>query len=335
LLDAARSPASFWQTALAVITGPDQGPPPRFIKQAREADSMKQQQGISVRSQGVSPGSNKLVGAISAAALLSTVFLGACGSGAVDDLADEIADALVCGLSNCKQSDSLRLEDISPRYQLTQQNGQVRVDARLGQSANVVTVVQPSGADHLSASIGNQRRDLADQDGKRKQYSVLLADASEQPTVSVNFVRGSELHTSTVSFPKPFALVAPTGTPMIARSAGKFLVQMSQPYANQMALSVSMACKRADGSSFTSKEDPLAHAPEAGNYRIGTLDLDATLNRASLNANSSSPSLVQSCELTFQWTLRQSGTLAATLSRHGSIVAERSISQTASYDARL
>jgi hypothetical protein len=318
----------FWQTAPAVKTG-HPSPSPRPINQG--VDKMLNQRTSRCSQGAFISASGGLYGGVTITALLSTLMLSACGDGIVDDIVDD----LTCAVTNCKQSSSLNVADISPRFKVTQEGGRVRVEGRLGQSANLMTVVQPSGSDHLSASLGAERRDLKDEDGKRTSYSVVFVDSSEQPTVSVNFVRGSELHTSTVSFPKPFALVAPTGTPMIARSAGKFLVQMSQPYASQMALSVSMACKRADGSSFTSKEEPLASAPEAGNYRIGTLDLDATLNRASLNANPSSPSLVQSCELTFHWTLRQTGQVAATLSRHGSIVAERSIKQTASYDARL
>ncbi|MCV2353107.1 hypothetical protein LNV09_02905 [Paucibacter sp. B2R-40] len=264
---------------------------------------------------------------------MSTLLLTACGG----SLVDAIVDDLTCAVTNCKDSATLNVDDISPKFTVTQDKGQVRVEGRLGYSANLITVVHPSGNDHMSASVGNQRRDLEDEDGKRTNYSVFLADASEQPIVTANFVRGSELHGSTVTMPKAFSVVAPTGSPMIGRSSGKFLVQLSQPYSDQMSLSVSMVCKRADGSSFDSKGEPLASAPEANAYRISTLELDTALNRASYNYNTQSPnsSLVQTCELSFQWVLRQTGTVASTLNRHSSIVAERRAQNTANYDARL
>ena len=140
------------------------------------------------RSQGATAVSTNFYVGISTAALLSTLLLSACG----DSIVDEIVDDLTCAVTNCKPSDTLKVDDISPRFTVTQDNGQVRVQGRLGYSANVITVVQPSGNDHMSASVGNQRRDLADEDGKRRSYIVLLADASEQPVVTANFVRGSE-----------------------------------------------------------------------------------------------------------------------------------------------
>ncbi len=287
----------------------------------------------STDSQGSETVSIKLYGGISAAALLSTLLLSACGGSIVEAIVDDVT----CAVTNCKLSDTLKLDDISPKFTVTQENGQVKVEGRLGYSANLLTVVHPSGNDHMSASVGGQRRDLVDEDGKRTNYSVFLADTSEQPIVTANFVRGSELHGSTVTMPKAFSVVAPSGTPMIARSAGKFVVQLSQPYSDRMGLGVNMACKRADGSSFDSKGEPLGVASEGSNYRIGTLDLDAALNRASVNFNPNSPntSPVQTCELTFRWQLSQTGTVASTLNRHAEIVARRIASQNASYDARL
>jgi hypothetical protein len=289
---------------------------------------------FAARSQGAdSSASTRLYGAVTVAALLSTLLLSACGGSIVDAIVDD----LTCAVTNCKDSATLKVDEISPRFTVTQENGRVKVEGRLGHSANLLTVVHPSGNDHMSASVGNQRRDLEDEDGKRTNYSVYLADASEQPIVTANFVRGSELHGSTVTMPKTFSVVAPTGTPMIGRSSGKFLVQLSQPYTNQMGVSVSMACKRADGSNFDSKNESLSSAPEGNGYRISTLDLDVALNRASVNFNPNSPnsSLVQTCDLTFQWTVSQTGTVASTLNRHSSIVAERRVKHTATYDARL
>jgi len=269
--------------------------------------------------------------------LLSGLALSACGGSEIQSFIDDIVDDTICGVTNCKESETLKVEDISPRYKVTQDNGLVKIDARLSQSANLITVVRPSGSDRMSASIGALRVDLTDISGRRSDYSAKIADASEEPMVTINFHRGADVYTSTVKMPKPFSVQSPTGTPLIARSSGQFKVQMTQLPSSNMSLLVAAQCRRADGSSFESKGEPLGVALDGAAYRISTLDLDLVLNRASKGIDPANPntSLVQSCDLSFNWTLNNVGSMAPGLNRYGSIVASRSAAQKASYDARL
>ncbi|MFY7867280.1 hypothetical protein [Roseateles sp.] len=266
--------------------------------------------------------------------LLSGLALSACGG---SNFIDEFVEDTICGVTNCKESETLKVEDISPRYKVTQDNGVVKIDARLSQSANLITVVRPSGSDRMSASIGALRVDLTDISGRRSDYSAKIADASEEPVVTINFHRGAEVYPSTVTMPKPFSVQSPTGTPLIARSTGQFKVQMTQLPSSKMSLLVAAQCRRADGSSFESKGEPMGVALDGAAYRISTLDLDLALNRASKGVDPATPntSLVQSCDLNFQWTLNNVGSMAPGLNRYGSIVASRSAAHKASYDARL
>ncbi|MEJ6004896.1 hypothetical protein WG899_05015 [Paucibacter sp. AS339] len=277
------------------------------------------------------------ISGVTALALLSALVLSACGGGTLQEQIDNFIDNSACALSNCKQSDTLRIEDIRPEYKITQDQGIVRVESRLGFGDNPFSIVYRSGSDRLSAAIGAQRIDLSDDTGKGIVYVAKLADTTEQPSVAVNFHRGSQVYTSTITMQKPFSVVSPTGVALIARSAGQFKVQMSQAPAGGMAVMVSAQCVRADGTSFDSKDLGLGTSIDGASYRISTLDLDLALNTASKNYNPNSPnsSLVQTCDLSFNWTQRMTGTTATGMHRSGWIESLRSASHKASYDARL
>lgn len=273
-----------------------------------------------------------------AASLLGSLILSACGGGgSVQDQVRDFIDHTACTLTNCKQSDTLRIEDIRPEYRVSQDQGMVRIESRLGFGDNPFSVVYRSGADRLSGGIGGQKVDLVDDNGKGTTYAAKLADSTEQPSVFVNFHRGGEVFTSSITMQKPFSVVAPSGVPLIARSTGVFKVQMSQPASSGMAVLVSAQCKRADGSSFDSNDLFIGNTVDGNSYRISTLDLDLVLNQASKNYNPNSPnsSLVQTCELTFNWTHRITGTTASGMHRSGWIESLRKTIQKASYDARL
>jgi hypothetical protein len=273
-----------------------------------------------------------------AASLLGSLMLSACGGGgSVQDQVKDFIDHTACTLTNCKQSDTLRIEDIRPEYRVSQDQGMVRIESRLGFGDNPFSVVYRSGADRLSGGIGGQKVDLVDESGKGTTHVGKLADSTEQPSVFVNFHRGGEVFTSSITMQKPFSVVSPSGVPVIARSTGVFKVQMSQPASSGMAVLVTAQCKRADGTSFDSKDLFLSNTVEGNSYRISTLDLDLVLNQASKNYNPNSPnsSLVQTCELSFNWTHRITGTTASGMHRSGWIESLRRTSQAASYDARL
>ncbi len=272
-----------------------------------------------------------------AAALSGSLLLSACGGSSLQEQIDFVIDNTACALTNCKQSHTLRVEDIRPEYKVTQEGGQVRVESRLGFGDNPFSVVYRSGSDRLSASVGALQVDMTDDTGKGITYMAKLADATEQPKVLVNFHRDGVAYTSSITMQKPISVVSPSGVPLIARSAGVFKVEMNQAAGSGMSVLVSAQCKRADGTSFDSKDLGLVNNIDGNGYRISTLDLDLALNTASKNYNPNSPntSLVQSCDLNFTWTHRITGTTASGMHRSGWIQSLRSASHKASYDARL
>ena len=265
------------------------------------------------------------------------LFLSACGGGG------GIEEAAGCSLLNCKESATLQVTDISPRYLVTQSGtNRVRVEARLGQSANLLTTVRPSGSDRLSASVGSQRADLGDTDGKRMAFAAEFSESAAQPSVTVMFHRGGETHVSTVTLPAAFSVTAPAGTSYLARSAGKLLVNLSLAKPAQAGASAHVVCQRIDGSFFENKTVTLpssydAQAGALGQYRIDTLTLDAALNEASRLANNSNINtpLVAACEMDVSWIHGVQGQLAAGMNRHGSIQAQRTARHRVNYDARL
>nr|WP_295082969.1 hypothetical protein [uncultured Roseateles sp.] len=270
--------------------------------------------------------------------------LSACGGGSaeIDHFVKDTTEASLCVLYNCTESDTVVVGDISPKYVVTQSSGgQVHVAARLGKTANLLTVVRPTKGDTLTASLGGQQSELRNIDKYRMDYAVDFADGSAQPSVVVNFVRAGEAHASSVTMPAPFRILSPTGPINLGRQSGFLWVRMDLAGDAPLSLQTALSCVRADGSSFKgdtavpSSYDANANGGPA--WRVSTLDLDLALNNVGLGLGGSTPnkSPVQSCELDFNWLLSKPGKTAATLSKYSSIRAERSAGQHISYDARL
>lgn len=271
----------------------------------------------------------------SAAGML--LILSACGGGsAADDVANKISTGILCGLFNCKDSADLALQDISTRFVVTQRNGVVLVDAGLGQSANIVTVVRTSGNDQLSASANGQTVPLSATDELRSRYSAQIPDASVQPVVTVNFIRGGTAYPNMVTLPAVFSIVNPAGPVTLARSAGKLRVQFSRNMQGNLSIRVAMKCTRYDGSSFNEQSD-LPFKLESDAYRIDTLDLDRALNARSVaaNNNNANTALVSYCDLELIWSNYTTGTTHPSLNKYSIISGERSASHQVFYDARL
>jgi len=266
--------------------------------------------------------------------------LSACGgSGPGDDF----DNAMSCIFANCKDSDTLKVADISALYTVSQSGGNVRVDAQLGQSANLLTRLRLTSQDRLSATVGNQRAELTATDSTQLFYAANFSNGTAQPSASVEFQRGADSYTSTVTMPAAFSVVAPTGTSLLARSSGKLLVHLSLPVSVQATASANLIdCVRVDNSHFSAQAVPVASSwddPAApnGRYRIDTLALDKTLNERSANANNNNAStaLVASCELELVWTYRLNGTISPGMNQHGYISALRTASHKIVYNSRL
>jgi hypothetical protein len=274
-----------------------------------------------------------------ALALASSLCLTGCGGGA-DDLIKRLGEVTSCSGKDCKDSSSLRPEEIRANYLISQNAGSVKVEASFSLSTNSATLVSLSGKDTLSASIGSQSNSLSDIDGSGTKYTANLADASPQASVNVSFNRGSEAFVSNVSMPKQFAIVSPNEQIVLGRSTGSLYVQLDVASDAAISASTKMRCQRADASVFeaTTALKSVYEPGAAGGaaYRIDTLELDQALNDASKALNSANPnlSLVRSCDLELIWTLSQSGQSATAMSKNSSISAQRSASHLLQYDAR-
>ena len=271
----------------------------------------------------------------SAACML--LILSACGGGSAGTIeGNAVGTEIACALLNCKDSADLALQDISTHFVVTQRNGVVQINGRLGQSANIVTVVRPSGNDQLSASSNGQAVPLSATDELRSRYSAQIPDASVQPVVTVNFIRGGTAYPNMVTLPAVFSIVNPAGPVTLARSAGKLRVQFSRNMQGNLSIRVAMKCTRYDGSSFNEQSDlPFKLEPDA--YRIDTLDLDRVLNARSVaaNNNNANTALVSYCDLELIWSNYTTGTTHPSLNKYSTISGERSASHQVFYDARL
>ncbi|WP_077037122.1 hypothetical protein [Pelomonas sp. KK5] len=269
---------------------------------------------------------------------LATLLVAGCGGGGIGE---DIGNAFGCALSNCKESNTVSTDNVSPRFTVTQQAGVIHVDAWLSQSANLLTTLMPSPGDSLTASDGDAAAvPLRDSTGgQRMRWERDFNDAGAQPRVTINFVRNGTVYPNTVSFPRPIAIAAPTGTLQIRRSAGTVDVALNAPdLPKPPGLAADASCSRSDHSSFTATAiglSPLADETDPRLFHLSTLRLDDALNQASVSANQNNPltAPVASCTLKLVWTVTQNGTVDAALNQHGWIIATRSVNQAASYDA--
>lgn len=276
--------------------------------------------------------------ALAGVALAALTVLPGCGG--IDDVADEMAAAIVCTFEGCRESETLQVDEIAPEYRVTQENGTVNVRASFGKSANVVSTVRLSGGDYASASSGGQSSRLHDA-GDRKVYAVDLRDASEQPTVTVNFHRGGAVHASTVTLPKPMHMLEPTGTVSLTRSQTKLNVRLDVAREAVITADANISCARADGTRFEAQR---AYVPTrldtsgapAGVYMLDIASLHGVLTElgAAADANAQrNTSAVNRCELTLYWRHEVKGTTAPGMNRHGYVIGERSVSLRANYEA--
>jgi hypothetical protein len=97
----------------------------------------------------------------------------------------------------------------------------------------------------------------------------LLADNTTQALANIQFQRGNEYFPASVTLPAPFSILSPSGPVNLNRSAGKLRVQLSRDVSNGVYISLSLQCRRTDGSSFTDITD---FNPRLDNdaYRIDT-----------------------------------------------------------------
>lgn len=269
---------------------------------------------------------------------MGVLILSGCGGGGNpgEDIGNAIGQGVSCAFLNCKESSDLALTDISTRFSVSQNNGVVQVSAGLGQSANLLTVVRPSGSDKLVASGNGQSVILTDNSsGMRTSYSGQFNDNSAQPVVTVSLQRGADNYPATVTIPSAFSITTPAAVSNLPRSAVKMRVQFSRSMPGYVYASMSANCNRTDGSSFTDSTD-INHKLDPDAYRIDTLDLDAVLNARSQAKNNNNPNtaLVSTCTIDFTWTNYVTGTVSSSLNKYSEIRGLRSVTHRVNYDSR-
>lgn len=281
-----------------------------------------------------------------ALSLLLPVVVASCGggSGPLGDVDDSMSEALNCTFRNCTESTTLRTDEISLRFTAEQgaSDSQVKVSGFVSKSANLLTTVLLQPAETLSASVdGGAETALHNPDGKRLDHEASLPASTAEPRVSLVFTREGVRHVSSAVLPPRFAVAAPTGTPLLARSAGSLTVKLAPAPQGVSALGASIhgRCSRKDGSHFdVRRRNVVTRANrEAGIHFIDTLTLDADLNAVSQGANNNVPStsLVSRCELHVIWTASNAGTPPSTLNRHSIFSASRTAGHAIVYDAWL
>jgi len=283
----------------------------------------------------------RLHGGISLLALASAAsMLAACGGSP----GVEIAEFYDCALTNCKDSELLSTDALSPRAVIRGEGSVLNISTQVGQSANLLTRVRLTGADRLYAQTSSQRIELRDSDGKGSSYTGSLTVSGEEPSLSIVLERRGEQHVNSVTLPKSFSVLAPVGPVNLGLKTGKLMVNLGHAGGSSVDNLSSLRCTRKDGSSFSggrSDNYSLPFVIESVNgspwVRINTADLDLSLNQhsSSLDTNAPNTSPVQTCEIAVSWRVYRMGSTASTLSRYSSVRGERAASQSISYDARL
>lgn len=265
------------------------------------------------------------------------------GCGGVSSIGEDIGNGIACGVRNCTESSQLHLDEISPHFTATQAAGDdsVVITGFLGKSANLLTTVLMAPDESLRASVdGRAEVAMSNPDGQRWDYVLRQPASSAQPVVRVVFTRGGTRHVSEVTLPPGFAVLQPTGTPLLTRSGAALSVRLSQSSAVTAFPTATGSCSRSDGSSFALDGTALTARAEVsvlGGYRLEPATVDASLTERSrsLNNNDTRTPAVTRCDMVVTWTQELVGTTPATMNRHGVIRGRRTASHGLSYDARL
>jgi hypothetical protein len=270
--------------------------------------------------------------------------LAGCGgnpvTAAAEDIGNSIGKAIDCGFLQCRESNTLSVDQIATFYTVSQSGSDVHVDAQMSKGNAAISTLLLSPGDTLSASIGSQTEPLADiSSGMRMHYAVDIGDSQSQPTVMVNFSRSGLSYSSTVVVPAQFAILAPNAPINVTLASGSFNVQLGIPDPSILSAGVSGNCTRVDGSSFDASTglayNYVGKVSGGTSYQVRAMDLDNALNAdGQFLSNPRNLSPVQACNLKLIWTQSRSGTISPAMSSHSTIVGQTSVVQQVYYNAQ-
>lgn len=262
------------------------------------------------------------------------------GGGGFSDAGNAIGKGTACALLNCVNSGTLTLNEVRPTYVVTQNGTDVHVTASIGKGGSLISVVQLSDSDTLSASVANQSVALVDSSNTGLSYFADLVDGDVQPAVTVTFARSGTNYPSTVTLPKQFALLSPTAPLNVTRAMPSFTVQLGIANDSQLTLNMVGHCTRVDATSFA-VSDSMGYASAgavtggtAYQVNVGTLDSELNFDSQSAASPAVNTSQVQSCDLQFSWIQTQNGKVSSLLSGDGSIVGQTSVTHEVLYNAQ-
>jgi len=267
---------------------------------------------------------------------LLAVALAGCG-GVADDIAKPVVDTYVCAFTNCKESETLALQDISPSFVVSQAEGQLRAEAGFGYRANLLTQVRLSGSDRLSAMAQGQRHDFSNTDDSRASWVAQWPAEGGAAGVQLVLQRGAQTFVSSVQLPV-LAMPSAQQELTLTRSSGGYAAQLSSGDSAHLSAHADGVCTRVDGSGFTLQGQGIEVSPRGGGadawlYWVDSAWLDKRLNELSRQSNGAAAgtAAVASCQLAVSWALEVPGQLDPAFSSHGRIVGRALVRQRLSY----
>ena len=102
----------------------------------------------------------------------------------------EIVEVYDCVLTNCKDSELLSTDALSPHAVIRGEGNVLNISAQLGQSANLLTRVRLTGADRFFAQTSSQRIELRDSDELARDELMRWLSGFRRPPQRVFIVHG-------------------------------------------------------------------------------------------------------------------------------------------------
>lgn len=247
-----------------------------------------------------------------------------------------LVNGFVCVLGNCKPSQEAQVQDVRLNYTATQTGSQVTVKAQLGQ-AGKWAILQLSGGDRLTATIGGRQLELKGSTSADYAYAATFDGQGEQPLVSVSFHRGGQSYTSNVTLPKGFTMLSPSGPVQLHRSSADLDAVLQLPSAIRAAVGGTTSCTLTDGAITSLVAAPPFELQEATatqqRWRLKSQDIGPYLESLLKSVNPTTTAKLRHCQMKLAWTLSQDGSQPTGLASGGSLKGEYAVPLELNYDA--
>lgn len=275
--------------------------------------------------------------ALAAPALAGLLALSGCGGSPIDDLADDMANGVVCGLANCKSSTEVAPQDLRLSGSLRREDGRVSADLGFSYRANLLTVVRLDSPDALWLMPGQVRLTPTSELGDTLAAQLV----SNQDAWTVRLQHRGQTYDSAVHLPAAVQIrVAAPGT--LQRSQAQFSSTVAGPAGLQPQLSLADAeCQLSDGrtvrwTGYRSGPQARLQSSSEGQsqYTVELEALQASLDQAAAGAaggGANTSVTVKQCRLGLVWEYGVKGAIAQGLSTYSLIYGISQARQVLSY----